>query len=412
MTITHPVGIDITVEVQWTAGVWTDITADVRFLQIQTAQRSRLQNTFDPGRMVVSLANTNRKYDPMYTSGTYYGKLKPGKPVRVLFDSGTATPGKYALTATTEAFSIDYDRSNKDSLVQLTCIDALALASQLSILAGDTPSLSAGQDADDRIADLCAAAGAEVSTVAAGGVYASYYSAEFGTVWDNTTSHNLLDEIRKVSDLEQAPQFSSYVLNFSIETHTRHWFKQRPRSATSQVTIGTGGLPFHDIVVKFDADEIVTAVSMSDDSSNTVQVIDATAIVDYGFRAPFNTYDRLPARNSEALEGAANAVIALRATEEFRVDALVIKPGSDASYRKYVPELELLDRITVSWTPTGTGSALTGDYFIDGITHDVSPGDWTTTYSLMSAARFDAAIPDDLFIWGSSLVGGSDVIGL
>lgn len=412
MSVTHPVGIDITVEVQWDFGVWTDITDDVRFLQIQTARRSRLQNTFDPGSMVISLANGDRKYDPLHASGVYYGKLRPGKPIRVLFDSSTATPGKYALTATTEAFSIDYDRSNRDSVVQLTCIDALGLASQLTILAGDTPALVDGQDADDRVRVLCAAAGGEVTTVAAGGAYASYYAAEFGALWDESRSYNLLDEIRKVSDLEQAPQFASYVLNFGIETHTRHWFKQRPRSATSQVTIGSGGLPFLEVSVKFDADEIVTAVSMSDETINTVQVLDATAINDYGFRAPFNSYDGLPSRNSEALEGAANTVIALRAREEFRVDALVVKPGASSSYRQHVPELELLDRITVSWTPTGTGSAITADYFIDGISHAISPGDWTTTYSLMSAARFDAAISGTLFTIGTSLVGGAHQVGL
>jgi hypothetical protein len=56
--------------------------------------------------------------------------------------------------------------------------------------------------------------------------------------------------------------------------------------------------------------------------------------------------------------------------------------------------LVLLSRITVVWTPTGTGSAISGDYFIDGITHDITPGDWTTTYSLWPCASFDAASPN------------------
>ena len=71
----------------------------------------------------------------------------------------------------------------------------------------------------------------------------------------------------------------------------------------------------------------------------------------------------------------------------------------------------MLSRVTVNYTPTLTGSAIAADYFIDGITHEVSPGDWTTTYSLMPANRFDEAIPDDLFIIDTSLVDGTHLVG-
>jgi hypothetical protein len=84
----------------------------------------------------------------------------------------------------------------------------------------------------------------------------------------------------------------------------------------------------------------------------------------------------------------------LRSTEEFRIDTLIVKPGSDSGWQEKIVLLDPLDRVTVVYTPTAVGFAIIADYFIDGITHEISPGDWTTAYSLMPAARFDAAIAD------------------
>lgn len=213
-----------------------------------------------------------------------------------------------------------------------------------------------------------------------------------------------------MADLEQAPAIASPSSN-EILLLPRHWFKLYSESNTIQTTIGTGGLPFHDLAVLFDADEIITAVSMTSVGGDAVVAIDTAGEAEYGTRYPSVSYSDLPARNDEVLEGAANTVIGLRATEEFRIDSLTIKPGSDSSWPAQISGLVLLSRVTVNYTPTLTGSAIAADYFIDGITHEVSPGDWTTTYSLMPANRFDEAIPNDLFIWGSSLVDGTDVIG-
>ena len=411
MTITHPCGIEVTVEVRWST-TWIDITDDVRFIQCRTANRSRLQNTFDSGQLTLTLDNSTRKYDPLYTSGPYYGTLRPGRFVRLFIDSPTASPGRYVFMGETSSFGFDYDPSNRDGTVQLTCTDALARASSLSVLAGTTPSVVDGQTAVDRLRVICEAIELMVQDTGIGD-YVPHYTAEFAGDWDATTSHNVLDEIRGISDLELGPIFpENLILPMGLVVHSRHWFRQRPRSASIQAAFGSGGLPVFEIKPLFDSDEIVTAVSMSDENGNTAQVIDAAGVADYGWRSPFATYDRLPARNIEALEGAANAVVALRSGEEFRIDELVVRPGADPEFRRLVPELTLLDRVQVNYQPMRLGDQVLADYFIDGITHSISPGDWTTTYSLWSANRFDDAIPNDLFIIGTTPVGGSESVGL
>jgi hypothetical protein len=411
MAIDHPVGINVKVQVTWAIGVPTDITADVRFMELRSSSRSRLQQTWEPGSLRLVLDNSTRKYDPLYASGPYFGDIKPSKVVTVYFDCA-ATSQTPQFVGYTDKFTIDYDQSNRDSTVTITCIDPLGFCAFGAIPAGTTPPLVDGESAGTRRYTMLASAGIFDFVQDAGPGYTSSYAAEFSDYWDATQTHSLLDEMRRIGDLEQGPIISSLTASTpAVIFHGRHWFKFRTGSNTSQATIGTSGLPFQDIAVLFDADEIITSVAMSDERGNTAAVIDAAAVATYGPRYPYQTYDRLPARNDEQLEGAANTVMGLRATEEFRVEQLTIKPGSDTDWQEKIVLLDPLDRVTVDYTPTGTGSAISADYFIDGITHQVSPGDWTTTYSLMPANRFDDALPDDLFVIGSSLVDGTDLVG-
>lgn len=411
MAIDHPVGINVQVSITWVVGFPIDITADVRYMELRGPSRSRLQQTWEPGSLRLVLDNSSRKYDPLYSAGPYYGDIKPSKIVQVWFDCA-ATSQTSQFNGYTDKFIIDYDQSNRDSTVTITCVDPLGFCAFGAIPAGTTPPLVDGESAAGRRYTIMASAGIFDFVQDAGPGYTSSYAAEFSDYWDASTTHSLLEEISKIGDVEQGPIISSLVASTpAVVFHGRHWFKFRTESTTSQASIGAGGLPFHDIAVLFDADEIITSVGMSDEQGNTVGVIDAAAVAEYGPRYPFRTYDRLPARNDEQLEGAANTVMGLRATEEFRVDHLTVKPGSDTAWQEKIVILDPLDRVTVTYTPTSTGSAISADYFIDGYTHQISPGDWTTIYNLMPANRFDEAIPDDLFIIGTSLVDGTDLVG-
>ena len=298
----------------------------------------------------------------------------------------------------------------------LTCEDALTAAGRGQVPAGAamaaTYGSTSGTTMASRLDSLNVAAGSPIDTVVAGDGYTPSMVATFSpwSAWDETRAHNLLDEVRACSDLEVTP-IVSRTTSFSLVYHGRHWFKERSGSANIQTTLGTGGLPFYSVQPLFDADELITAVSMSDLDGNAVIVIDAAGVTAYGTRYPAASYDGLPSRFDEVLEGAANTMLKVRATEEFRLDEVVVKPGSASGWRQYIVELELLDRVTVNFTPTRTGSAIAADYFIDGITHQISPGDWTTVYSLMPANRYDEALPGDLFVVGSSLVDGGDLVG-
>lgn len=69
-----------------------------------------------------------------------------------------------------------------------------------------------------------------------------------------------------------------------------------------------------------------------------------------------------------------------------RISQMTIKPREDAV--NLFPQAvgrELTDWISVTYTPQGVGSAFAQTTVIEGIQHDFSPKDWTTTFSLSPA---------------------------
>lgn len=69
-------------EVEFDAGVWTDVFADVADISTRRG-RNRESGAFDTGQLLVTLRNATRKYDPDNAAGPYYGKLRPNRRVRM-----------------------------------------------------------------------------------------------------------------------------------------------------------------------------------------------------------------------------------------------------------------------------------------------------------------------------------------
>lgn len=68
-------------EIEFDAGVWTDVTADHVIVGSRRG-RNRESGAFETGQLLFTLRNDGRKYDPENTAGPYYGKLRPNRRVR------------------------------------------------------------------------------------------------------------------------------------------------------------------------------------------------------------------------------------------------------------------------------------------------------------------------------------------
>jgi len=106
------------------SNTWTDITAYVRGVGWRRG-RSHSLDSVQPGVCTITLDNSGRRFDPLYSAGAYYGDLKPNVKVRVsLVYSGTT----YRMfTGYVNGWPQEYASGNKDAECTITCVDAFKL---------------------------------------------------------------------------------------------------------------------------------------------------------------------------------------------------------------------------------------------------------------------------------------------
>ena len=112
---------------EWVTLGWTDITAYVRDIQIRRG-RSAETDSFQPGSCTVTLLNTDRRFDPDYASGPYYGSLVPGMPIRVRLTYATLT--SYLYSGYISGFPQRWDVSDNVGEVTVTAYDWFKYAAQ------------------------------------------------------------------------------------------------------------------------------------------------------------------------------------------------------------------------------------------------------------------------------------------
>ena len=145
MSVTLADGVVLTVEIGFstTAGsgtvpinstlasiTWTDVSSDVRSCSIKRGRSSEL-DSFTTGSCQITFANADRKYDPEYASGTYYGKLTPGRPIRI-----KATPPSGAATGIFFGFIDQFNQqytNPSDATAIVTASDAFKVMNLITL---------------------------------------------------------------------------------------------------------------------------------------------------------------------------------------------------------------------------------------------------------------------------------------
>ena len=90
VTFTVQVAFD-TADPLTTSPTWTDVTAYVLEVTTRRGRWDRLTQRYDAGTCVVKFDNSDRRFDPLYSSGPYYGDLVPMKQLRVRAEYASTT---------------------------------------------------------------------------------------------------------------------------------------------------------------------------------------------------------------------------------------------------------------------------------------------------------------------------------
>lgn len=119
---------------------WTDIRSYVRSVSISRGRDSDASN-FEAGTATVVLDNRDRRFDPFYTAGPYYGKLLPRRQILIRGEPpGSVGTGRAIFRGYVSGWPVELSESGYDSTVTLSCFDLQGLMAEEELpddLSGD-----------------------------------------------------------------------------------------------------------------------------------------------------------------------------------------------------------------------------------------------------------------------------------
>lgn len=362
---------------------WTDVTAYVQSIQIRRGR----DNEFGPmgmGTCTLLLDNSDRRFDPSYAAGPYFGNLKPmrrmrvratwggtgydvfygyvdGWPqtwddgviphVRVRACDGFKVLGMYEVNASFAAEASGTRVENVlDSINWGISADWLLDSATRSQL-GETTYLS---PSDGRIID------GDGSTLQA----------------QTIANQNALQYLNDVTESEFGLFFvdRSGLLNFHSRRHSAG------SASVATFDDAAAGIHYSDYSLDYDDRYVYNDVRMTRLGGIQQTASDTTSQSDYFIRTLQN--DRLLLNADTDVSGRASYLLGLYKDPRYRAPSLDLDGYGDDSQMTQILAREIGDVVTVTRRPQG-GVAITIDYRIEGIEHEMGPGQvWHTTFRL------------------------------
>ena len=170
---------------------------------------------------------------------------------------------------------------------------------------------------------------------------------------------------------------------------------------TSQRTFGdsTSELPFTDIEFIYNDQLVKNRVVIGRQNGPTFTTNDTTSQSQYFIRT--DSQSGLINDTDQAIVDAANVRLALYKQPAMRIQTLGVNPRANTTIYTGLIGDEIGTRITVKRRPQSVGSVISKELLIEGVSHDIGPRTWSSTYNLSPA-------PLAFFILNSSTFGVLD----
>jgi hypothetical protein len=366
------------------------ITSSAELVTIRRGRFSQVTDVIDAGDMTVQVLNLGRAFDPTYTLSPYYGRVRPGVGIRVRATAPTFS-AKSLMTGQADELGFEYDVSGR-SVTIFRATDALG---QLGAAEFDAWTNSA-VSVQSKLLSICArpevAFPIEKTSIGAGIETLQSDSVSWGS--------NVLNYMQLIARSEIGFLWADAdgVLTFRNRTV--------PGTVASSATFGTGGIAYQAIGAKYG--EFLfsrVGVDRAGGTKQTAQVSDLTTWqAANGSPRTLSLTNLLLASDAQSL-ALANYLLTQYSTPTWQVSELGVElaPLSNADTNTML-SLDIGSVVTVNFTPNDIAPAITQKCLVQGVQHEIVPGSHRMTLSLIAA-------PVALFVVGSSLVDGTDVVG-
>ena len=352
-----------------------DITSQVRRVSTRRG-RNRILANFEAGTATVVLNDPNSDFNPQNTSSPYYGKLLPLRKIRIYAE--TTLSGNPIEVNLFSGYINSYDTSfyqgtTQDATVTLQCSDGFRLLNNVATEIPPVPGATAGQLTGARIETLLDFAdfpdsmmqldtGDTVCQVDPGGnrsvlqAIQTVEQTEFGAFFMGRDGKARFLDREKVSILSDSPA----------------------RTYSDVYPLGILEYPYQFVDFAFDDQLVLNDVSITR-IGGTPQIVTDQASIDKYFYKSGQRTNLLMQTDAEALEQA-SMLVASRKDANLRIDSMTLNLNGDIDETNTLINLSLdiYTLINITKSMPG-GSSVTRELFVQGVSHDVTPGNWNIT---------------------------------
>lgn len=363
----------------------TAVTVDVSNLvdSIKTNRgRTASSDVFQTGTLSLRIIDQTGAFNPLNPASPYYSLLTPMRKVTITATYGTITYPIFAGYITSFSTTTPKD-VGEVVYTTISAVDGFRLANnaQITTVSGAT----AGQTTGTRIGKILDAIGwpTGMRDIDAG---------QTTVASDPGTLRNGLAAMQTIESTEYGALYIDALGNFVFQD----------RRLTSSSVAGTPvvfndngtGISYNNALWKLD-DSLVFNRSSVTRVGGTAQVSSNQASIDKYFLHSYQEQNLMMETDEEALNNA-RAFTASRAETSIRCDAVVLDLYTN-NYDSGILAalgLDFFDPITVSTTQPGS-SVLTKTLQVFGVSHDIKPTAWKTTFTTLEPII-------DAFILGTS----------
>lgn len=361
-----------------------DFSASTTQISIRRG-RNILQDTYDTGQATVKILDPDGYFDPQNTSSPIYGYVQPGRKLRI--SANYSGIDYYLFSGYTSEYRYSYPVGQDIAYVTVTAFDAFKIFNTAAVTT--ITGASAGQSSGTRIGKILD----QISWPS------SMRDVDAGSTptlqADPGTSRTALSALKTV----EATEYGAFYISPSGDAV----FQDRAYTAASIANTATvfnqdgSGINYAGLKFALDDKLIYNQANITRVGGTLQTASDATSITTY-FAHTVTMDNLLMETNADALN-LALAYVASRKDTSIRIDAITLDlttPSYSAGVLAGL-SLDYFDPITVvNLQPSG--STITKTLQVQGVSHDITPTSWITTFSTMEPII-------DAFILDSALYG-------
>jgi hypothetical protein len=391
----------ITPKVTLYLGSTIDVSSYVQSVNTRRG-RTRSITHATAGTSTIVLRNEDRRFDPEYASGPYYGNIILKGAVKIYGTIGGGVGDTQIYEGTISSWNTNYEGPNA-STVTVTCVDGLEKLSMTSLKSltdgsGNKPPTFSSELSGTRVANIldCYVAtadgggGATAPIWPTGSTYRDV-AAGNGTMQAKETTSNAWQELQVVANSEMSQ--GAYVSRIGKLVYKG---RLTPLGGPTIIFSDDGSdIPYTNVKMIMDLELVFNLISLArydvDGSLGGVPTTssDATSQATYGVRE-FSRTGMLNTEDSSGdaeIQNIADYIRQQFKDQDVRFDNLVVSPNIlTTAQQQTVLELEVATGIEVQRTPQVSGASsaqVSRDMVVDNVSHRIDKGNrWTTTFGL------------------------------